>query len=892
MHLQRWFAVLRLRARSIARGGQMDHELDRELRFHIEQAIEESLAQGMAPEEARFAALRSLGGVSQLKESCRDMRRTNYIENFWQDIRYAARMLAKSPGFAVVIVMTLALGIGANSAVFSIIDAVLRRPLPYQHPDRLVRVFLHSREYPKFPANPFDFRDFRARSRSFDSLAGYTRRDIQLSGTGEPQKLTAFMVTAGYFRVLAFRLELGREFDTKNELPGNDRVVILSDGLWRSRFASRASIIGQTIILNSVPFTVVGIAPPGVRHPGNEYHPLAYGETVDAWVPFTFEGDPANRGSHFLEVIGRLKPSVTPPQAQAALNAIMAQLAREHPEGDSGWQVMVMPLKQEIVGSSRRLLLVLLGAVALVLLIACANAANLLLARATVRRHEIAVRAALGAAASRLIRQMLTESTLIALIGGALAAAIAVAGVKLLASFLPANFPRAGDIHVNLAAFVFTFLIAVVTGLGFGLAPALQSSRENLNHGLHDLTRTTTASGHHLRLRDTLAISEVTLAFVLLIGAGLLLRTFVNLLEADPGFRPQHVLTANVSLPWVNYHTPQVIIRFYDRLLANLNSIPGIESAGLGTDVPWTGYDDNIGGWHIEGKQPPPHQEFHARYHIATPEYFRALGIPLLRGRFFTPRDNMNGPLVLIVNESMARLYWPNENAVGKRMSFEDHPKDKDWLTIVGIVGDVKDAPNGPGAEPAFWWPLLQSPYSFNDMSVVLRSHLDAAALASDLRTLVHQLDASLAVSEIRPMDQITATSFSAPRFTFLLVGLFAALALVLAALGVYGVISYSVNQRTQEFGVRMALGAQAWDMLRFVLAEGMRLAFVGVAAGLICALALARLLGNLLFQVSAADPLTFTAVALLSLAIAALACFVPARRATHADPVSALRAE
>jgi predicted permease len=881
-----------MRMSSLLRRRRVERDLDKEFRFHLDQQIAENVAKGMDADTARYHALRSLGGLTKLQEECRDMRRTAYIDNFFQDLRYAARALKRAPGFTAVIILTLALSIGADSAIFSVIDGVLLRPLPYQNSGRLVRLFLHNADYPKFPINPNDFRDYRARNHSFESMAAYTRVEEQLSGRGEAERLTAFAASAGYLRVLGVRPELGREFDTKDELPGASHSVIISDRLWRNRFAANRSVLGQTILLNSVPFTVVGVVPAGVEHPGNKYHPLGYGEPVDAWLPFTFEGNPANRGSHYLEVVGRLRANVTPPQAQAELSSIMAQLAREHP-GDAGWTVLVIGLQEEIVARSERMLLVLLGAVGLVLLIACANAANLLLARATARQREIAVRAALGAGTGRLLRQMLTESLLIAFLGAAFGLLLAIGGVRLLVSFLPVNFPRAGDIHINLTVFTFTLLLSLGTGLLFGLAPALQLSRVAPGSGLSESgARGASAGRRHVRLRGVLVICEVSLACVLLVGAGLLLRSFVNLLRSDYGFFPEHVLTASISLPNVTYRDAAANARFYDRMVAKLQAVPGVEVVGTGTDLPWTGYDDNLGGFLIEGKQPPPHQDFHARYHAASSDYFRALGIPLIGGRFFADYDSPQSHNVLIINQRMARLYWGRENPVGHRISFTDKPKESDWVTIVGLVGDVKDTPNSAAAEAAFWWPIAQTLAPFQDMSIVIRSNGDAGLLAEELRRTVRQMDPSIAVADVRLLNTIASASFSAPRFALFLIMLFAGLALALAAVGTYGVISYSVSQRSREFGVRIALGAQPRDVLGIVLGEGMRLAFWGILAGLAAGAILSRVLDSLLYQVASVDAPTLIAVGLTTLAIAVLACWIPARRATCTEPVVALRAD
>ena len=888
MKLERWRNLARMRLRSLLWRGRAETELEKEVRFHLEQAIEVNLAAGMAPEEARYAALRRLGGIAQIKEECRDMRGTECLENFWQDLRYGARTLGKSPGFTVVILLTLALSIGANTAIFSVIDGVLLQPLPYPQANRIVRLFFSSNDFPRFPLNPFDFRDFRARNRSFQALAAFTRGDVQLSGSGEPVRLASFRVTSGFFRVLGLAPARGREFDADDELPGNGHVVILSDRTWREKFAGDPGVVGRKITLDAQPYTVVGVMPPGTDHPGNEYHALPYGDSVDAWRPFTFDGNPNQRGSHYMEGIGRLRAGVTPPQAQAEMNTLIAEIGREH-GGYSGWHMLVVPLYDEIVGPDEPLLLVLLGAVGLVLLIACANVANLLLARATSRQREIAVRAALGAPRSRLVRQMLTESLLVALVGASLGAALAVGGVPALVSLLPGGFPRAGSIHVNAAVFAFTLLIAVATGLVFGLAPALETAHADPQQGLREGGRSSTTGGGRVRLRNTLVVTEVCLASVLLIGAGLMLRSFVNLLQANPGFKPEHVLTASLSLPVTDYRTSAAVAHFYDQLTTRLAALPGVKYAGVGTDLPWTGYDENDGGFLIKGETPPPGQDFHARYHSASPDYFRALGIPLLRGRFFTDGDNHDAPQVLIVNETMARC-WRHGDALGGRVSFTDTPKEKDWFTVVGIVGDVKDKPESAGAEPAFWWPMLEVP--FNQVSVAVRTDSNAAQAANELRREVHRLNPALAVADLRLMDQIADAGVATARFAFFLVGLFAALAIILAAIGIYGVISYSVNLRTHEFGLRVALGAEQWDVLRLIISQGIKLTLAGAALGVLSALAFSGVMRHLIYGVSAADPLTFAAVFLLVVVVALGACYVPARRATAADPMRALRAE
>jgi predicted permease len=882
---------LRFRVRALFRHRAVEQELDEELRFHFFREVEKYMNQGMTEEEARRKARLAFGGHEQVKEDCRDARGTGFIELTLDDARYAFRQLRMNPVFALVMILTLALSIGANSAIFSVIDGVLLKKLPYPQADRLMRIFLSSPEYPKFPLNPFDFLDFRARNHSFDAIAAFTRGDVQISGDGEPVKLNGFGITSGYFRVMGIEPEMGREFDYKAEIPGNGLQVILSDRLWRTRFGADPQIIGRKLTLNAQPFTVIGVMPAGAEHPGNEYHAVAYGETVDVWWPFSFAGNSNNRGSHFIEGIGRLKAGVSPDQARAEMSAIMAQLGREHPNGDSGWKVLVIPLYTEIVGKSRQMLLVLLGAVGIVLLIACANAANLLMARAAARQREIAVRLAMGAPRLRIIRQLLTESLLISCAGGLLGLLLAFGGVRTLVSLLPADFPRANDIHVSWPVLVFTLVVSLLTGILFGLAPAMQASHTDLKEGLQKGGRSTTASRQQGRLRNALVVAEVGLASVLLIGAGLMLRTFLNLSNLNPGFHGDHVLTATLSLPHIKYKTNEQTAQFYDRLATELNMLPGIEGAGAGSDLPWTGYDENAGGFMLEGRKPVPGQELHARYHMATPGYFSAMGIPLLKGRFFNEGDKTGAPWVLIINHAMAQKYWPGEDVLGKRITFEDEPKkESDWMTVVGVVGDVKDQPNSASAEPAFWWSEYEAANS--EMSIAIRTQGYPRQAADGLRGVVHRLDPELAVADVEEMNRVVDSSVATPRLTFVLVGLFAGLAIVLAAIGAYGVISYTVSQRTSEFGLRVALGAQRRDLLRMVLVQSARLAVAGTAIGVVLALSLGRVVKSLTYAVSIFDPAILGSVVLLVLGVALLASYVPARRAAGADPMSTLRTE
>lgn len=887
--MKRRLDILFLRLRTLFGRGNVERELDKELAFHFDQQVQENIANGMSTDEAHAAARRSFGGYSQIQEECRDMRRTNQLETIWNDLRYAVRTLARTPAFTVIIVLTLALSIGANSAIFSVIQGVLLRPLPYPQPEKLVRIYFQSDTQPKFPMNPNDFRDFRQRNRTFDGLAGMVRRDLQLSGPGaEPMMLHVFSVTQGYFHTLGLNPARGRDFSPDDELPERGRIAILSDHLWRSRFAADPGIVGHNIILNTETYSVIGVMPPGTQHPGNNFQRVADGDTVDLWTPWTFDAKTNERGSHFMDAIGRLKPGVASADAHADLASILQQLQKEHT--GKGWRVYTVPLYQETVGRSQRMLFVLLGAVGLLLLIACVNAANLLLARASARVREIAVRSALGAARGRIVRQLLTESLVIALSGAALGILLAVGGVRVLVAFLPPGFPRASEIRLDSTVFAFTLGVAIVTGLLFGLVPALTASRTDLQNSLRESGRSATGTGRQLRLRNILVIGETGLASVLLIAAGLMLHSFVNLLRADPGFQPQQVLTASLSLPLQRYRGVPKRIQFFEQLLANLEALPGVQSVGAGGDLPWTGDDNNMDGFTVEGRTAAYNSKTTARYHVATHDYFRALGIPLLSGQFFTGRENPDGPYVIVINQSMANRYWPGENAVGKRISFDDHPKEQDWIQIVGVVRDIKDQPNSTTIRPAFWLPHTQQPE--RNLFVAMRSSSDPALLTNQFRLAVRQLDPELAISDVRLMNQIADTALSGQRFSLFLVGLFALLALVLATFGMYGVISYSVSQRMHEFGLRMALGAKPRDLLRLILGQGLTLSIIGAAIGLLCAAGLTRFLGSLLYGVKATDPITFAAVAVLALATTTLACYLPARRAASADPMHSLRSE
>ena len=810
------------------------------------------------------------------------------MQTIIQDLRYGLRLLLKRPGFTVVAIITLALGIGANTAIFSVVNGVLLKPLPYPHPEQLVRLFESSRTQPKFPLSPGNFLDYRDQNTTLENLALYTRSDLELSLGDRPEQLSAMRVSADFFATLGFQPMLGREFNRGDEAPNNTHAVILSYGLWQRRFAGDPGVVGQVVPLSGEPFTVVGVMPPGVQHVGGDYRSTPHGESVDVWWPMELSPK-SPRFAHFTNTVGRMKAGVTSDQAAADLNVIAGRLAEQYPNTNSGWQIRVLPLHQEIVGRARTTLLVLLGAVAFVLLIACVNVANLMLARATTREREMAVRAALGAGRMRLVRQLLTESLLIAVLGGAVGLLLAGWLIDALIALGPSQLPRLQAVKMDWQILGFTLAVTLLTGLLFGLVPAWQGAKLNLNELLKEGGRGGTGGTRQRRLRNVLVAAEVALALILMVGAGLLLRSFAKLQQIDPGFNPEGVLTMKLSLPYARYPKREQVAAFYKQLIERVSNLPGVEEAGASSDLPWSGYDENA-GFDIEGKTFPPEQGPEARYHFVSPEYFRTIGVPLVAGRWLDAGDVRGKPRVILINESMARRYWSGEDAVGKRITFADKPKEDDWMTVVGIVGDVKDFPDSPEAHPAFYWPHAQT--AFSEMFLAVRTNGKPLALFDNVRREVAALDKDLAVSDIRAMDQVAGAALAGQRFTLLLVGLFAVTALTLAAVGIYGVMAYLVAQRTHEIGIRIALGAQTGKVLRIVIGQGMRMALAGIGIGLGASLVLTRLMSSLLFGVSATDTATFAAVALFLAGVALVASFVPARRAARTDPMVALRYE
>ncbi|HEX8140372.1 MAG TPA: ABC transporter permease [Pyrinomonadaceae bacterium] len=801
------------------------------------------------------------------------------MSTLWQDLRYGLRMLRKNPGFAVVAVIALSLGIGANAAIFSVVNAVLLRSLPYDDPDRLV-VLRENKppQFPEFSVAPGNFIDWQKQNTVFEKLAAVRGFPYNLVDAGsEPERLRGARVSAGLFEMLGARPAQGRTFLAEEDQPGHDAVAILSHSLWQRRFGGDPNIVGRSISLNASSYTVIGIMPPTFQFPDRE---------TEIWTPVAFDEKQAQQhGGHYISVVGRLKPGVTLAQAQTEMSAIAARLAQAYPDTNTGWGVSLFSMQEYESREIKPALLVLLGAVALVLAVACANVANLLLARATVRQREIAIRSALGASRWRVIRQLLTESVLLAIVGGGIGLLLALWGTDLLLALAPENLPRVKGGTLDMRVLLFTGLITIVTGLIFGLVPALQSSRPNLNETLKEGGRGTT--GGQGRVRSLLVVTEVALALVLLVGAGLLIRSFYRLQQVNPGFNPKNALAVSVSLPAKKYGEEEQQAAFFTELIERVSTLPGVVAVGATQSLPIQG--DYVLSFNIEGRPPDaPGTEPSTNYYAVSRDYFRAMGIPLLRGRLFTEQDKKDAPRVCVINETMAKKFFPGEDPIGKRLNVTNGPER--FREIVGIVGDVKQYGLDQPTTAQTYEPYLQTPFS--GMTLIVRTEGNPVAFGGSVRSQVLSIDKDQPVSRIRPLEQIVAESMARQRFAMLLLGIFAVVALILAAVGLYGVMAYSVTQRTHEIGVRMALGAQQRDVLKLVVGQGMILALVGVVIGLVASFALTRVMTTLLFNVSATDPLTFLVIPVLLTLVALVASLIPARRAMKVDPMIALRYE
>jgi predicted permease len=809
------------------------------------------------------------------------------MKTLLQDLRYGLRMLLKNPGFTLVAVVALALGIGANSAIFSVVNSLLLRPLPFEQPGRLVQVWEANaqRGQLEVPASFPNFADWRDQNHVFEQTVAYSDWSFNLTGTAEPERIRGAVVSPTFFSTLGIKPILGRTLLPDEDQPGKDLSVVISQSLWRRRFNSDPNVVGKTVDLNGKSFTVVGVLARTADLPG-------LSDDTELWAPVSHGFGFTNRRGHYLNVIARLKPGVSEAQAQADMNQIAAALSRQYPEANADRGVRIVPLQEQVVGDVRPALLVLLGAVVFVLLIASTNVANMLLARASARQKEIAIRTALGAGRWRLVRQLLTESLLLSLVGGTIGLLLALWGVDLLVAFGPADLPRVKEVAMDGRVFAFTFAVSLVTGLVFGLVPALQSSRPELNETLKEGGRSATGGAGRRRVRSLLVVTEIALSLVLLIGAGLLLRSFFRLRAVNPGFNPQNVLTMQLDLNGPNYKGGAPLTAFHDQLLDRVKTLPGVEAVATGSAVPVA---PDAGFWRlsfaIEGQAPDPANRPVAFYNGVSPDYFRTMQIPVLRGRVFDEHDVKKSQGVVIVNETLARKYFPGADPIGQRITLSDeNPKEEDWAAVVGVVKDTK--PRELSGEPVaeMYMPYAQQPEP--NMALMIRTAGRPDAVAAAVRREVLALDRDQPVYSVRPLPAVMSEAVATPRFRTSLLGVFAALALVLAVVGIYGVMSYAVTQRTHEFGIRMALGAQASDVLKLVVGYGMALALAGVLTGLVASFAVTRVMSGLLYGVTPTDPLTFACISLLLVAVALLACLVPARRAAKVDPMVALRYE
>jgi putative ABC transport system permease protein len=819
----------------------------------------------------------------------------------FQDIKVAVRMMVKNPGFSIVVILTLALGIGANTAIFSVVNAVLLRPLAYKDSGALVNVWgkLDNQGIPRLWFSEPEYWDLRDRNQSFSELGAYslgnganlTSRDSQ------PMQVSTPAASATLFQILGVQTALGRTFTADEDQPGRDHEALLSFALWKSLFGGDPQIVGRSIQLDGQTYAIIGVL----------RQDFSLGGKHDLWIPLGLDRTkPQNRGSHYLRVTARLKLGVNLAQASAEMDRFAAQLAREYPNNylaGSGWGMFLVPLKEQIVGSVRPALLVLLGAAGFVLLIACVNVANLLLAQASAREKELSIRAAMGAGRARIVRQFVTESMVLAAVGGTLGLLIAYWGVYAIRTLVPDNIPRMDEVRVDPLVLGFTLGISLLTGLVFGLAPAWHVGRANLQDALKETAQSTSPARSTRRLRGILVVSEIALAVLLLVGAGLMIRSFQHLLEVSPGFQPQHLLSMRLSPPAKTYPDGTPLNSFYQRLLDRVKTIPGVQAAGAISELPMsdsyssgTTFVEQTSVTDLPRYAPLNNLPFiEADYRTAAPGYFQAMQIPLERGRFLTDADTSDAPFVAVVDRDLARRFWPNEDPIGKRISINTVPNSKplipQWCTVVGVVGHVKHyGPDIEGREQAYF-PVAQSPF-FRSMYLAVRTTLDPASVTSAIRQQVLAIDKDMPIYEVSTMDQLLSNSVVQPRLNLTLLVTFAGLALVLAAVGIYGVMAYTVTQRTHEIGIRMAIGAQTEDVLKQVLLEGARLAVIGLTLGLAGSLAAGRLVVSLLFGVKPTDPLTFAAVAVILTSVTLAACYIPARRATRVDPMVALRYE
>ena len=880
--------------RNLFSRAEVERELNEELEAYVELLTAEKIRAGLPPDEARRAARLEAGGVEQIKEEVRDARRGAFLETTRQDLSYGWRLLKRSPGFAAIAILTIGLGIGANSAIFSVVNGVVRKPLAYPEADRLM--FLTSQfptlNFDKFWISPPEYFDIRQHTRAFGQLAAYTTGAMNVSEGEQPERVNAAFVTASMFDVLGVAPARGQVFTPEQDLPNAEPVVVISHELWQRLFGGQPSVIGRQVEVQGRKRTVVGIMPPGFD---------LHDAKAQLWVPLGLDPTQQNRGSHYLYVVGRLAPGVTPQQAQGELQGMLRQwgtwVANAHTPNDSTHRVQMEPLQDEVVGGVRKALWVLQGAVALVLLIACANVANLLLARAESRHKEFAVRTALGASRTRILRQFTTEGIVLSTLGAALGLALAYWGLKALLAANPESIPRSAEITLDPAVLLFTVVIAVSTGLVFGLAPLLHVADNSVALAIREGGTRATASAGRNRVRRALVVGEIALAVVLAIVAGLLIRSFNNLTSVDAGFRSEDRVTFGLVLPQATYPDSMRRVQFMGELTRRLEAIPGVQKVAAMQGLP-PFRQVNANDTQFEGYAPEPGSGAPAPnvdyYQTATAGYFETMGIPVVRGRAFLPSDAVGGPVV-IVNEALARRFYPQQDPLGRRIRpccGEQVP----WFTIVGIAKDVKQG--GLDAEPGteLYFNYEQSPrlrgFAPSSMNIVMQSTRPLEALAPGIRRAVRDLDPALPIVQMRAMEEVVGASITRQRFLSLLLGIFAFVALTLSAIGTYGILAYMVTERQHEIGIRIALGAGPQSVRRLVLSQGLGIAVLGIALGIVGAFGLSRLTASLLYGVSTYDPLTFGTVALVITVVAISACLVPVRRATKVDPLMAMRGE
>jgi putative ABC transport system permease protein len=865
--------------------GQVEQDVDRELQLHLEMRTEDLIEEeGMAPAAARDEALRRFGDLGKITETCREIGKRKEKAMWWselsselrQDLGYALRQMWKAPVFTLIAVLTLALGIGATTAIFSVVDAVVLRPLPFPEPDRLMRLWEKNPQTDQFSVSDPNFLDWRQANRSFVDMAAIRFTTPSLVGDGEPVRLTAAAVTASLFPVLGAKPALGRTFLPEEDRPGGaTQVAVLSHRLWQSRFGADPGIVGRSLRLEGRSYTVIGVMPAGFAFPA----------WAELWIPLAPDAA-ASRTDKWLDVVARLKPGVTVEQASADLDAVARRLVERYPDSNRDWGVRIVPFQEWMVGPQvTQTMLVLFSAVGLLLLMACVNVSNLLLARATIRGREMGLRSALGAGRARLIRQLLTESVLLAACGALAGLGVAHGAMRLLRAFGPADVPRLNEVSLDGRVLAFTLGTALVTGLLFGLAPALQASRTDLYALLQQGGRAALAAGR--RLRDALVVGELAMAMMLLIGAGLMIGSFLRLQRADTGFDPEGVLTVQLELPEQEYPQERRHL-FFSAALARISGLPGVRAAGATNTAPFGSFQPTI-EFVVEGREARGPEDFQsADWRSVTPGFFRALGIPLLRGRLLTEADRVGAQEVVVISQTMADRLWPGEDPVGRRIRWGG--EDGGALTVVGVVGDVRDLDIAEDSRQILFLPYQQIPWP--QMTLLIKTAGPQAGLAAAIRREIRTLDGSLPIPEVRPLRQSISDAVAAPRFRMLLFGIFAAVALVLATVGVYGVMMFTVAQRTREIGVRLALGARPWSVVRMVLRRGLLLTLLGVGLGWAGAFGLTRFLASLLYGTAPTDAATFAAVALLLAGVATAAGYLPARRAAAIDPRLAFSAD